>query len=87
MSNIYTPQMATCKVKDPTGTPLNVRTKPRTGKVVSKLKNGTTVYVEDYADGADPANVNSSVWAKISVMKSGKRKVLGWVTNNFLVCE
>jgi hypothetical protein len=66
---------------------LNVRTKPRTGKVVSKLKNGTTVYVEDYADGADPANVNSSVWAKISVMKSGKRKVLGWVTNNFLVCE
>jgi len=36
----------TCKVTDPTGTPLNVRSEPNgSGKVVRTLKNGTEVIV------------------------------------------
>jgi Bacterial SH3 domain len=73
-----------CTVADPTGTPLNVRSAPISGKIVSKLKNGTVVRVEDFNEDSGDENAN---WWKISITKNGKRRTLGWVTSNFLNCN
>lgn len=78
-----------CTVADPTGTPLNVRSKPKNGRVVSKLKNGTVVRVEDIYDEADPeAEDNSTAgWFKVSVTRKGKLQILGWVLSGYLNCN
>jgi hypothetical protein len=53
---------------------LNVRTWE--GRVIGKLRHGTSVWVSDY----------SGEWAKVSV-KRGRRWVsIGWVDSNYLVC-
>lgn len=69
-----------CEVADPSGTPLNVRSRPsKKGKVVAKLENGTEVRFEN----SDP----SATWWEISVKRSGKWKRLGWVYREYLRCE
>jgi len=82
-------QAGACTVSDPTGTLLNVRSKPKNGKVLAKLKTGTVVRVQDIYDEADPwAEDNSTAgWFKVSVIKKGKRQVLGWVLASYLSCE
>lgn len=66
----------TCKVTDPTGTPLNVRATPN-GKIVSKIKNGTTVSIDDYA-----FDKKGRPWVYI-FDKTGER---GWVYREFVSC-
>lgn len=69
-----------CIVNDTSGTPLNVRATPG-GKIVSKLKNGTKVIVVNAADGDGPG------WSQVSVLRKGKRVILGWVSSRYLNCE
>ncbi len=70
-----------CKVSDPTGTPLNVRSKPNGGKVVRKLKNGTKVYVV-YETGDE----QDRSWSKISLSIKGNAPIIGWVLREYLDC-
>jgi Bacterial SH3 domain len=79
-----TRQNNVCTVADPTGTPLNVRSEPINGRVVTKLKNGTVVRVEDFNEDSGDETAN---WWKISITKNGKRRTLGWVTSKFLNCN
>ena len=71
-----------CSVSDSTGTLLNVRSTPGGRKIVAKLKNGTVVYVENYSGDAKDQS-----WAEVRLKRSGKTKPLGWVLQDFLVCE
>jgi len=69
-----------CKVSDPTGTSLNVRSKPNGGKIVKKLKNGTKVFIwEETGDAQDRG------WSMIRLSPKGKS--IGWVLREFLECE
>ena len=69
-----------CKVTDPTGTPLNIRTSPN-GKIVGTIANGKEVNMEDiaYDDKGRP-------WAKVGGYVSGKYKIYGWVFREFISC-
>ena len=49
-----------CKVTDPTGTPLNIRDQPK-GRVVSSLKNGIEVYIQEIVRDAQGRS-----WARVS---------------------
>lgn len=70
-----------CKVADPTGTLLNVRSKPNGKKVIRKLKNGTTVFiVYESGDAQDRA------WSKISLSNKRNAPVIGWVLREYLDC-
>jgi hypothetical protein len=53
---------------------LNVRN--TNGKVVTRLRHGTSVYVDD-TDGG---------FARISVKRRGRMVILGWVASEYLVC-
>lgn len=68
----------TCKVTDPTGTPLNVRATPN-GKIIGKINNNITVYVSEYAydDKGRP-------WALVFDAKNDK--YIGWVFREFISC-
>lgn len=68
----------TCKVTDPTGTPLNARATPN-GKVIGQVKNGTTVYVSeyDYDDKGRP-------W--VLVFHARTDRYIGWVFREFISC-
>lgn len=66
------------KVSDPTGTPLNVRLSPG-GKLVTSLKNGTTVYIDDVTKDSKGKD-----WAKISLKQGDEFITLGWVYKNYL---
>jgi hypothetical protein len=55
-----------CTVSDPTGTPLNVRSRPN-GSIVGALHNGVTVFVSDLA-----ADGHGQKWAKIVPLHEGK---------------
>lgn len=66
-----------CQANDPTGTQLNVRSKPN-GKIIAQLKNGTIV---------EQTNTpRTDKWVEISFLL-GKRKVTGWVFRNYLACQ
>jgi hypothetical protein len=67
-----------CTVADPTGTLLNARDMPN-GSVMSTLKNGTVVHIEEL--GADSRGHS---WAKVS---DADRKILGWVLREYITCE
>ena len=69
-----------CVVNDTSGTPLNVRATPG-GRIVNKLKNGTKVIVVNAVAGDGPS------WMQVSVVRRGKRIVLGWVVERYLSCE
>ena len=67
-----------CTVADPTGTPLNARDMPN-GGVMSTLKNGTVVHIEDQATDS-----RGHSWAEVS---DADRKILGWVLREYITCE
>ena len=66
-----------CRVMDPTGTPLNVRTVPN-GPIVATLPNGLLVAVVDIRSDA-----NGRPWAFV-VRPDGRP--LGWVFREFIAC-
>lgn len=68
----------TCKVTDPTSTPLNVRATPN-GKIIGKLKNGTKVEVLGYE-----FDERGRAWALVINAKTHKR--IGWVFREFISC-
>lgn len=70
-----------CKVSDPTGTALNVRSKPNGGKIVRRLKNGTKVFVV-YETGDE----QDRSWSKISLSNKGNAPIIGWVLREYLAC-
>ncbi len=67
-----------CVVRDPTGTPLNVRTHPN-GRIVGALHNGARVEILEttYDNGGRP-------WAYIRPLDVGQR---GWVFRAYLDCQ
>ncbi|MGI0482037.1 SH3 domain-containing protein [Geminocystis sp. CENA526] len=69
-----------CKVTDPTGTPLNVRTSPN-GKKIGILTNGKEVYIDNirYDEKGRP-------WARVGSYVSGEYKIYGWVFREFISC-
>jgi hypothetical protein len=67
-----------CTVKDPTGTPLNIRQQPN-GKIIGKLDNGTQVEVL-----RDRTDRNGKVWIQVSADDS--ETVRGYVLRKFLNC-
>lgn len=69
----------TCKVADPSGTPLKYRSAPY-GKIIGSLKNGTSVYIngEKYDD-------NGKLWVR--AFSSKTNKFLGWVYYDYLSCS
>lgn len=69
-----------CKVTDPTGTPLNVRSSPN-GKIKGKVSNGTVVHVE-----TESTDTNGKAWSQISVYRRNRYVVLGWVYREFISC-
>lgn len=68
----------TCKVTDPTNTPLNVRSAPN-GKIIGKVKNGTVVYATDYATDSKGRG-----WTLVFNAKNNK--YIGWVFREFVSC-
>ena len=67
-----------CRVMDPTGTPLNVRTAPN-GEVVGALPNGMLVSVIDNA-----VDANGKPW--VYVTRYDDNSTLGWVFREFIAC-
>jgi hypothetical protein len=69
---------ARCRVMDPTGTPLNVRTGPN-GSIIDRLPNGFLVSIMSitYDRGGRP-------WALVSRFDNGRR--IGWVYREFIAC-
>jgi hypothetical protein len=65
-----------CVVADPTGTPLNVRSKPN-GTILGALHNDTRVIV------TDSTVASGRVWSKIVPIETGK---VGWVFRSYLDC-
>jgi hypothetical protein len=60
-----------CKVADPTGTPLNIRSYPG-GNVVGKIRNGKRVRIIEIT-----RDDRGKLWANIGS---------GWVVREFLAC-
>ena len=77
-------QASVCRVSDPTGTPLNVRTVPGGTKIVDTLQNGTLVTILD----------TKNKWAYIGLLPGkneapqGDKIVVptGWVYRDYLDC-
>jgi len=67
-----------CRVTDPTGTPLNVRTLPA-GPIAAKLPNGLLVSILEEADDA-----KGNPWVHIARYDNGDK--LGWVFREFVSC-
>lgn len=68
----------TCKVTDPTGTPLKVRAKPY-GKVLGTLKNGQVIYFTEHQ-----IDKNGKPWVMAFDAKTDR--YLGWVYREFVSC-
>ena len=67
-----------CRIMDPTGTPLNVRTGPN-GRIVGALPNGMLVTVLDRTtDGGGRS------WVYVARYDSGRP--IGWVFREFVAC-
>jgi hypothetical protein len=69
--------LISCTVADPTGTPLNVRSRPY-GTILGALHNDTTVILSDMAEA------NGQKWVKVMPVGAGKT---GWVFFNYLNCS
>jgi uncharacterized protein len=72
------PAQSACRVMDPTGTPLNVRTSPN-GNAVGSLENGVQVVI------LDSASRNGKNW--VYVGRTEDRVPIGWVFQDYLVCH
>jgi hypothetical protein len=67
-----------CKVMDPTGTPLNVRSTP-SGDIVGTLTNGVLVSIVDSS-----VDANGKSWAYVARHSDGAP--IGWVFREFIAC-
>ena len=67
-----------CRVMDPTGTSLNLRTGPN-GRIIGTLPNGALVSVIDRTTDA-----NGKPWVYIASLETGRP--LGWVFREFIAC-
>jgi len=67
-----------CSVADPTGTPLNVRSRPN-GPILGALHNGTPVFLSDLA-----LDTHAQRWAKVVPLYEGRS---GWVFRDYLDCQ
>ena len=70
----------TCRVSDPTGSPLNIRLKPN-GKIVARIRNKRVVYPQSIIR----AN-NGKKWTLIAIEEKHKTLVLGWGLREFISC-
>jgi hypothetical protein len=73
------PGLGTCRVADPTGTPLNVRQGPQ-GRVVGSLRNGSIVRI-----AATARDHKGQVWTQ--VVAGDGRHSIGWVLRAYLSCH
>jgi hypothetical protein len=64
-----------CAVADPTGTPLNLRTKPN-GTILGALHNCSAVTLLDETKG----------WAKVLTFNKSQPDKIGWVFREHLAC-
>ena len=69
---------ARCRVMDPTGTPLNVRTGPN-GRVVGEIDNGALVTIYDRTTDA-----RGRPWVYVGRYSDGR--AMGWVYREFIAC-
>ena len=67
-----------CRVLDPTGTPLNVRTSPN-GTITGTLRNGLLVSIIDAAN-----DDRGRPWVLVAQFETGRR--IGWVFREFIAC-
>ena len=74
-------QAQTCKVTDPTGSKLNVRSSAGSsdGKVIGKLANGKVVYIAEYA-----YDKNGKPWVLVFDAKTDR--YIGWIFREFVSC-
>ena len=70
--------MNRCRVMDPTGTPLNVRTGPN-ATIVGTLPNGMLVSVRDQT-----RDRQGKLW--VFVVNYETRQSIGWVYREFIAC-
>ena len=70
----------TCRVTDPTGTPLNARLQPN-GKVINRLKNGRNVYVQSSSTDSE-----GKPWVLVAIKNQGNYKIMGYVLREFVTC-
>ena len=71
----------TCRVTDPTGTPLNARLQPN-GKVVNRIRNGRTVYAQSLSSDDE-----GKPWVLVAIKNQGKYKIMGYVLREFVTCS
>jgi Bacterial SH3 domain len=69
---------ARCRVMDPTGTPLNVRTEPN-GPIVSTLDNGVLVSVI-----SQTTDSRGKAWSFVGDYSDNRP--IGWVFREFISC-
>lgn len=69
----------TCKVADPTGTPLKYRSAPY-GKVLGTLRNGTYIYINGHKK-----DKKGKVWVRAFDYQTDA--FLGWVYHDYLSCN
>ena len=69
----------TCRVMDPTDTPLNLRTAPN-GRIVATLPNRLLVQILNIATDA-----RGRAWAYVRTL-DGARRMRGWVYREFIAC-
>jgi len=67
-----------CRVMDPTGTPLNLRTAPY-GAIIGTLPNRVLVSVIDRS-----ADTNGRPWVYVASFETGNP--LGWVYREYIAC-
>jgi hypothetical protein len=67
-----------CRVMDPTGTPLNLRTAPY-GRIIGTLPNGVLVSVIDRS-----VDANGRPWVYVASFETGN--ALGWVYREYIAC-
>jgi len=68
-----------CRVMDPTGTPLNVRTSP-SGRIIGNIPNDMAVSIVDRA-----VDRSGRPWVYLS--RSADGKPIGWVFRDFISCD
>ena len=77
----------TCRVTNPTGTPLNVRDAPN-GNRIGTLQNGTTVRATDVAEDNQGRNWVYVYWQGQPLSKSKQWGAAheGWVIREYVSC-
>ncbi len=70
--------LGTCRVADPSGTPLNVRLGPQ-GRIVGTVRNGTVVRIASTA-----RDHKQQSW--VQVVEGQSRRTIGWVLRDMLNC-